>query len=1016
MYLNCHSYHSLRFGTLSLERLVAQAKENGLEYLALTDINTSAGVYDFTRACVEHGIHPIVGIEFRVNDVLQYVGIAQNTEGFYELNQVLTHANLNGLTVPPVAPELQHCYIIYPLSNLPTRLRSYEYIGIQYWDIPKLVNKPILRRLDRMVAFHTVTHSSEDEFMLHKLLRGVHHNTLLSKLEEHQYGSAFDQMMPIDMLIEKYQLMPRLVLNTEKLAQNCSFHFDFKSPKNKRYYTGSAYDDKMLLEQLAFQGLYKRYGKDDKVAEARLIRELEVIDTLQFSCYFLTTWDVIRYSMSQGYYHVGRGSGANSIAAYCLLITDVDPIELNLYFERFLNPSRTSPPDFDIDWSWQHRDDILDYIFKRFGAEYTAFCGTTGTFKFRSVIRELGKVYGLPKREMDVLTRSPLETHDENHITAKIHKYGDMLNGFPNLRSMHSCGILITEQPVSNFSVLEMLPKGYPTAHIDMYVAESIGIEKLDILSQRGLGHISDSIEIIKRNTGDHINVHQTEIFKTDQTCNDMLSRGKTIGCFYIESPAMRGLLRRLQCDNYGTLVAASSIIRPGVAKSGMMREYVIRHNHPEKTKYFHPVFEEQLGDTYGVMVYQEDVIKIAHHFAKLGLDEADILRRGMSGKTRSKKEMEMVKQKFFDNCNDMGYAPEVTKEVYRQIESFAGYSFCKSHSASYAVESYQSLYLKAYYPKEFMVAVINNFGGFYRTEVYVHEARMAGADINPPEINHGEYLTSISGEHLILGFIHIHSLAKRLGKLIEPERIHNGPYHTLEDFIRRTKATLEEVELLIYVGAFRSFGKSKGELIIQARKLLSNPSIHNSDPVLFQTQSKPWQLPELKHNRLDDAFDEIELLGFPVCMTFFDLLKTTYRGDIMVPDLIHHHKKRVKMLGYLISRKDVPTTKGLMNFGTFIDFEGNYFDTTHFPDNLKKFPFKGSGCYLLLGTVVVDYGFPSIEIIKMEKLPLVADPRYSDSERDSYEVFKNVKVDHSKTHRAPYPSKKEVDEAFGKT
>ncbi|MDX1348647.1 MAG: DNA polymerase III subunit alpha [Putridiphycobacter sp.] len=1015
MYLNCHSYHSLRYGTLSVLELIAQAKANQLEYLALTDINCSTAVFDFSRACEAENIKPIVGIEFRENDTVQFIGLAKNARGLAELNHFLSERHLNNEPIPKACPAFEHCYVIYPLSNIPKTLRANEYLGVQHYEITKLIGKPILRGIDRMVALHTVTHSGGETFMLHKLLRSIHHNILLSKLQPKQHGTEHAKMLPIPEISDHFQLLPRLMVNTEKLAQNCHFNFDYKAPKNKKHYTGTAEDDKRLLEQLTFQGLKKRYGPDNKVAEQRLIRELEIINQLGFSCYFLTTWDIIRYSLSQGYYHVGRGSGANSIAAYCLYITDVDPIELNLYFERFLNPSRTSPPDFDIDWSWKHRDDILDYIYKRFGAKNTAFCGTTGTFKKRSIIRELGKVFGLPKSEMDDLTRTAKEHHDKNEIVKAIHHYGDMLTGFPNLRSMHSCGILITEAPITDYTVLEMMPKGYPTAQIDMYVAESIGIEKLDILSQRGLGHISDSVKIILENQGVQIDIHQTELFKRDQRCNTMLGKGLTIGCFYIESPAMRGLLRRLNCNDYGTLVAASSIIRPGVAKSGMMREYVVRHNHPEQTKYFHPVFKEQLGDTYGVMVYQEDVIKIAHHFAGLGLDEADILRRGMSGKTRSKKEMELVKQKFFDNCKSFGYDDRVTNEVYRQIESFAGYSFCKSHSASYAVESYQSLYLKAYYPIEFMVAVINNFGGFYRTEVYVHEARMAGAIIQPPSVNEGDYLTTVSGKVVILGFNLVQNLPQKLAERIAPERVQNGQFTDLENFIKRTQATLDEVETLIYIGAFRFLNASKGALIIEARKLLSSPANLTNEPLLFYAKSKPWTLPELEYSSLDDAFDEIEGIGFPVAITFFDLLRTKYRGDVMVADLPNYNEKVVKMVGYLISRKDVPTNKGLMNFGTFIDYQGQYFDTTHFPDILKRYPFKGSGCYLLLGRVVVDFNFPSIEIMKMEKLPLLPDPRYSDKDNSNYDAFKNVKEDHSKTQRAPYPTKKEVDKAFGK-
>jgi len=343
-----------------------------------------------------------------------------------------------------------------------------------------------------------------------------------------------------------------------------------------------------------------------------------------------------------------------------LKITEVDPIELNLYFSRFLNTKRSSPPDFDIDWSWKDRDDIIAYIFKRFGRDYTGFCGTVSDFKFRSVVRELGKVYGLPKEELDHLSQTPFEEQEVDDVTHKIHRFGTMLQGFPNQYSMHSCGIFISEEPIATYSAMNVYQKGIPTCEIDMYIAESIHLEKLDILSQRGLGHIKDAVEMVKENRGVTVDISNTKVFKNDPKCNQMLEEGKTIGCFYIESPAMRGLLRRLKCNNYETLVAASSIIRPGVAQSGMMREYVERHRDPSRIRYFHKVFEEQLSDTYGIMVYQEDVIKIAHHFAKLGLEEADVLRRGMSGKSRSKQEIELIKALYFENCKKMGYPDDV--------------------------------------------------------------------------------------------------------------------------------------------------------------------------------------------------------------------------------------------------------------------------------------------------------------------------------------------------------------------
>ena len=372
-----------------------------------------------------------------------------------------------------------------------------------------------------------------------------------------------------------------MVRNTERLTDECSMQMDFSTVKNKRTFTGSRYDDRLLLEKLALDGMTYRYGKSNTEAQKRVKHELEVIDKLGFSAYFLITWDIIRYSMSRGFYHVGRGSGANSIVAYCLKITDVDPIELNLYFERFINPKRTSPPDFDIDYSWRDRDEVQDYIFKRYGRKHTALLGTITTFRDRSIFRELGKVYGLPKEEIDRLVDYPDAPAHKDEITEKLYTMGNQLLDFPNIRSIHAGGILISEEPITCYTALDLPPKGFPTTQFDMYVAEAIGFEKLDILSQRGIGHINESVDIIRQNRGIKVDVHRVADFKKDEKVNKRLYRGEAIGCFYIESPAMRGLLKKLKCDNYLTLVAASSIIRPGVAKSGMMKEYIKRFHNP---------------------------------------------------------------------------------------------------------------------------------------------------------------------------------------------------------------------------------------------------------------------------------------------------------------------------------------------------------------------------------------------------------------------------------------------------
>ncbi|MEN8201306.1 MAG: DNA polymerase III subunit alpha [Bacteroidota bacterium] len=982
MYLNCHSYYSLRYGTMAPGILVEEAARLGIDSLALTDINNSMGMVDFVKACHEHGVHPIAGMEYRSGDRFLYTGIARNPNGFRELNDFLSYHNETGLPLPERAPPLENVWFIYDFEDHPwqgkRKLRDQELIGVRPGEVNRILSSGWSSQLSRLVIRHPVTFLRKKDHALHRHLRAIDHNILLSQLKPGQMAQDSEVLLSPDLLRCAYDDYPGIRRNTEQILKDCRMDFDFTTVKNKKTFTGTPQDDKTLLQKLAMEGMEYRYGPKNREALKRVRHELEIIDRLGFSSYFLITWDVIRYSMSRGFYHVGRGSGANSIVAYCLRITDVDPIDLDLYFERFINPKRTSPPDFDIDFSWKDRDEVLDYIFKRYGRKHTALIGTISTFRDRSIFRELGKVYGLPKEEIDRLVKEPGNELNDNNITRRIYEAGSQLMDFPNMRSIHAGGVLISEEPLTVYTALDMPPKGFLTTQWDMYVAETLGFEKLDILSQRGIGHIKECAEIVKRNRGIGVDVHRVDDFKKDRQVLKQLKSGETNGCFYIESPAMRGLLTKLQCDSYHVLVAASSIIRPGVAQSGMMREYIHRFHHPGGFEYLHPIMEEQLKETFGVMVYQEDVIKVCHHFAGLDLADADVLRRAMSGKYRSRKEFDRIAQRFFDNCRERGYPNELSHEVWRQISSFAGYSFSKAHSASFAVESFQSLYLKVHFPLEFMTAVINNFGGYYRTWVYFNEARRWGGIIHLPCVNRSEYKTSISGKDIYIGFIHLQNLEQEATRMIIDEREQDGDYKSLEDFLQRVPLGLEQVIILIRINALRFTGRSKKALLWDAHLALG--SRKKKDPMreLFPVQKRKFTLPELEQTALEHTYDELEILGFSVTIPAFELLQTSFRGKIFARHMLDHLGKKVRMLGNMVTVKNVRTKrKQWMNFGTFLDAEGEFFDVVNFPDSLRRYPYKGRGIYLLYGEITEEFGFPGMTVEKMAKLPYKPDPRY---------------------------------------
>ncbi|HSN59822.1 MAG TPA: hypothetical protein VLR49_02725, partial [Ferruginibacter sp.] len=512
-----------------------------------------------------------------------------------------------------------------------------------------------------------------------------------------------------------------------------------------------------------------------------------------------------------------------------------------------------------------------------------ALMGAYTTFKSDSITRQMGKVFGMPKEEIDAFQKSGLPT---DKIQSLILRFGEMLRGFPNIISLHACGMLVSEKPITTYTTLFITPKGFPVTQIDMFGAENIGLNKFDILSQRGLGHIKESLRLIKLNHGIDIDIHDVAKFKTDPVIASQIREANTIGCFYIESPAMRGLLKKLRCDDYLTLVAASSIIRPGVAQSGMMRTYISRYHDRSQIAYLHPIMKDLLEETFGVMVFQEEVIKVAHYFAGLDLGQADILRRAMSGKYRGNNQFNMIREKYMASCKEQGHPEALAAEIWRQMESFAGYSFNKAHSASFAVESYMSLFLKTYYPKEFMVAVINNFGGFYSRELYFLELLKTGGHINAPCINNSDYYTNIHGNEVYTGFIHIKSLQQEPVERFLEERKSNGPYLQLQDFIERTNISKEQLNMLVSVGAFRFTRKSKKTLLWEANFLQKkNQPLLHAAPVLFTDAPLQFDMPVLIDDPLDDLYDEMEILGFttgnPFAMLDDDPLKYVLSKDL---------------------------------------------------------------------------------------------------------------------------------------
>jgi DNA polymerase-3 subunit alpha len=977
--------YSFGFGLIALEELVERAVLDDHSHLALTDIGHTAALLPLLQKAKRAGINIIPGVEIRLNNKFKYSILALNRVGLNSLHAWLSagHTSNSAASVFSQKESLSaECACIYPW-DAEGPIPPEAWIGVRPWEIWAAAKK-WGKNNDRCIAWMPFTLPTANDFKAHRVLRAIGQNALLENTGPQATCDPREVWMTRAQWEQAYQEAPVLVQRTDQLLKSCTVSLPMgaeAAPANLQTYTDTPENDIQLLRQLCEDLLPQRYPKASREVRERVEKELATIQAKGFNAYFLINWDLVRYAQSRGFHHVGRGSGANSIVAYILQITNVDPIELDLYFERFINIYRTSPPDFDLDFSWTDRPEVTRYLFSRY--DHVALLGAYSTYQFRSVVREVSKAFGLPKTDIDRLANG--EAPKDQWGRAVLH-FGHRLHNLPSRMTLHSSGILIANKPLTEFTSTFLPPKGYPTVHFDMLAAEDIGLAKFDILGQRGIAKIADAARLARTNQPDKpaVNLSEIQKFKSDPAALRLLSTGGAMGCFYVESPAMRMLMTKLQTNSYVDLVAASSIIRPGVSSSGMMRQYIVRHRQPERRSDAIPALLSLLPDTYGVMVYQEDVIKVAHHYGGLTLAEADVLRRSMSGKFRSREEFHEVRAQFFKNGEKRGAPPEELAEIWRQMESFAGYAFAKGHSASYAVESFQSLYLKAHFPLEYLTATLNNGGGFYRKSVYVREAMRCGARIEPPCVNQGGWNYLLDGNRLFIGFSQISGVDESFCQRIEKERTARGPFDSLGHFVDRMQqpghsVPLETLLVLIRVGAFRFAGIQSRALLWEAHRLLGHKTPPKQTESLFESRQTPLALPVLQTPPMEQAFEEWELLGFPLCDP--TVLLAEPLGSWVPPDEWPQWiGRKIRAVGQTVSVKDTRTAQGQwMKFGTFEDPSGQIFDTVHFPPVVQKYPFRGGGIYELEGVVSEEFEYCCLDVHFMRKLILIEDPRYAD-------------------------------------
>jgi DNA-directed DNA polymerase III PolC len=1007
-HLHLHSAFSLLEGTFNVPQLLFRLETLQLPVIALTDTNAFYGAIQFYQFAKQIGVKPILGCCLQSEDG-HAVLLAKNKMGFSQISQIITARHL----VEKFSLRKDLMKIAYTSDPQMFVISQDEFLLNDLagcWDHNHLFaelirnkkedNAKQVRRLRELAAFlrigvvatNDVHFIYPGDFYLHRVFLAIQKQ---SHIHARLPLSAEESWLKTEKEMEElFRDIPEAIRNTAIIADQCNVDLEIGKFAFPEFPVATQESSQTLFERLCLEGLQQRYGSICGEPRQRLNIEMDVIRRLGFLDYFLAVWDLLRYARENRISWVGRGSAACSIVSYALGITNVDPIRYDLFFERFLNPGRKSPPDIDLDFGWKQRDQILEYVYERYGHDRVAMICTYVTFTARLAIREIGKALGLPDEEItSVSSRIPWgadakavledpkqfpETRDlplDQEPFPLILKLAVHINGFPRHLSIHAGGIVIAPYPITQMIPLERATKGLVVTQYDMYGVEDIGLVKIDLLAQRSLSVLDDVLTIL-RDRGTPLNsIYDYEALFEDEAVKEKIRTADTMGCFYIESPSMRGLLQKLRVTSFIDLTAASSVIRPGVAESGMMQQYIRRKTGEEPVEYLHPKMEPLLKETCGVMIYQEDVIRVASEIAGMSLAEGDLLRRAMSGKERSAQAMSDVEQKFLTNSVARGVERAVAAEIWRQISTFASYAFCKAHSASYAQLSFQVTYLRAYHPAEFLAAVLSNQGGYYSTIAYVEEARRMRLRLLLPDVIKGQLSYTAEGPSAIrVGLMQIKDISARHWESLFEER-EKRQWENFIDFLLRSEFNEGELQSLIKCGACDGFGMNRPQLLWLMKAVFSSvvSQRRHSDLIGAAILHLP-QIPRLRNYTDDEKLRwELELMDIAVTKHPLHLFKPwkKVRGYVPAKLLPEYEGQKVKVIGWHVTSKPASTKKGeRMMFVSFEDTEC-LFETTFFPRAYDRFGhlFTSRGPYLIEGTVEEDHSVFTVNVEALKRI-----------------------------------------------
>ena len=1018
-HLHVHTEYSLLDGSSKIKELAARAKELGFDSMAITDHGAMYGVIEFYRAARAAGIKPIIGCEVYVSPGSRFdretvhgedryyhlVLLAENNQGYQNLMKIVSKGYVDGFYYKPrVDEEVLRTYHegIIALSaclagEIPRLLEKglYEeakaaakkhleifgegnyFLELQDHGIPmqRQVNQALLRMSAELhiplVATNDCHYIYAEDWEAHDILLCIQTGKKVSDENRMRYEGGQYYVKSEEEMRALFPYAPEAIENTHKIAERCNVEIEFGVTKLPRFDVPEGYDAWGYLNALCAQGFKERYPKDDGTLRERLNYELGVIQSMGYVDYFLIVWDFINFARSHGIaVGPGRGSAAGSIVAYSLKITDIDPIRYQLLFERFLNPERVSMPDIDVDFCYERRQEVIDYVVEKYGKDQVAQIVTFGTLAARGVIRDVGRVMDLPYSLCDQVSKMvPAELNITLDLALKknpelkalydtdeqVHKLIDMskkLERLPRHTSMHAAGVVIARTAIDEYVPLSRGADGTITTQFTMTTLEELGLLKMDFLGLRTLTVIQDAVGMIEKDRG--VRLDMETIDYDDKAVMDSLGTGKNEGVFQLESGGFKTFMKELKPTHLEDIIAGISLYRPG--PMDFIPKYLKGKSDPASITYSCPQLEPILKPTYGCIVYQEQVMQIVRDLAGYTLGRSDLVRRAMSKKKADVMEKERRNfvygnpEEGVKGCIANGIDEKVANQIYDDMIDFAKYAFNKSHAAAYAVVAYQTAYLKYYYPKEFMAALLTSvMDNVTKVSEYILACRNMGIAILPPDINEGYGGFSVSGNGIRYGLSAIKSVGRSVVETILAEREAGGPFATLEDFISRmsnrevNKRTLEN---FIKSGSLDSLPGTRKQKLYVSSELLENKAKEKKTgmegqlsffDLMPEEQKESFQVSFPDVGEFDKetllAFEKetlgIYVSGHPMeaCRDLWEKSVTAKTSDFVVDEDGHTvaEDNSIVVVGGMITGKKMKTTKTnqLMAFITLEDMVG---------------------------------------------------------------------------------------------